>query len=266
MEEDRESLLFLGAGPLLAILMGMALVPLRGLTTASNLSFAFMALTIVVAEFGGRWAAIATALTSALSLDFFLTQPYLRLSIEDKHDVIAFVGLAVCGLIAAALGSQRGRRVAALQAVETHGKFLSSALREWNAGAPAGPQLTKVLRTCREVFPLSAAVIRDERGRFVAGSQPEDERRALPDHGLQLDSLLPSVASDTAPRGLGLPEQGGRIPLTAGTRQLGWLDVWGSGAPANVETRRALSDLARLLALLLAGVDSRASPPDSLAG
>lgn len=115
MQEDRdESLILLGTGPLAAILLGLALVPLRDFTSASNFGFAFMALTILVAEYGGRRAAVATALCSALSLDFFLTKPYLRLTIVDKHDIIAFVGLGVCGLIAAALGSQRGKRVASL--------------------------------------------------------------------------------------------------------------------------------------------------------
>ena len=47
-------------GPLLAILLGIALIPFRESTTASNLTFAFVVLTIVVAEFGGRTAALAT--------------------------------------------------------------------------------------------------------------------------------------------------------------------------------------------------------------
>ena len=109
VREDRESLFYLSAGPLAAILLGIALTPLRGLTSASNLSFAFMALTIVVAEFGGRWAAVGTALVSALSLDFFLTQPYLHLAIADKHDLIATLGMAGCGLLVATFASSRGR-------------------------------------------------------------------------------------------------------------------------------------------------------------
>jgi K+-sensing histidine kinase KdpD len=113
---DEDSLFYAGAGPLAAIVLGIALTPLRGLTPASNLAFAFIALTIVVAELGGRGAALATALVSALSLDFFLTRPYLRLAIEDKHDAIAFVGLAVCGLIAASLAAHRRHRVATLAA------------------------------------------------------------------------------------------------------------------------------------------------------
>jgi len=54
-----------------------------------------------------------TAVSSALSLNFFLTQPYLRLTIHSKDDIVAFCGLAVCGLIAASFGS-RGKRVRAL--------------------------------------------------------------------------------------------------------------------------------------------------------
>ena len=38
-------------------------------------------------------------MVSALSLDFFLTQPYLHLAIADKHDLIASLGLAGCGLL-----------------------------------------------------------------------------------------------------------------------------------------------------------------------
>jgi len=107
MDEDADRLFYLGVGPLAAVLLGVVLVPVRGFTTASNFTFVFLALTIVVAEFGGRTAAVATAVASTLSLDFFLTQPYLRLEIHDKHDVIAFLGLAGCGLLSAFLASRR---------------------------------------------------------------------------------------------------------------------------------------------------------------
>jgi K+-sensing histidine kinase KdpD len=109
MHDDEKDLVYLGAGPIAAVLLGMALVPLRGFTTASNFTFLFLALTILIGEFGGRSAALATAVASALSLDFFLTEPYLRLSIASKHDVIACLGLAGCGILAASLAA--GRRV-----------------------------------------------------------------------------------------------------------------------------------------------------------
>lgn len=101
---------YLSLGPFAAILLGMALIPLREAVIASNFTFPFIILTIFVAEYGGRPAAIATALVSALSLDFFLTKPYLRLTMEGKHDITAFLGMAACGLVAAALAERRSRR------------------------------------------------------------------------------------------------------------------------------------------------------------
>jgi hypothetical protein len=222
-----------------------------------------MALTIVVAEFGGRGAAVGTALVSALSLDFFLTQPYLRLSIEDKHDVIAFLGLAVCGLVAAALGSQRSRRVSTLKAFERPRDLLRSALRDWDATAPAGSQLAGLLRACLEAFPLAAAVVRDPHGNPIASARPEDVQRGVPDRLLQPDTLSAGTGSRgaTLDWGLTLPGNGGRIALVWGARPLGWLDVWGNGMPASAEARRALADLARLMSVLLSGNDAPAASP-----
>jgi K+-sensing histidine kinase KdpD len=112
MRGDGERMFYLAMGPLAAILLGFALIPLRDVVIPSNFTFPFIILTIAVAGFGGRPAAVATALVSAMSLDFFLTKPYLRLTIQGKHDVTAFLGLAACGLVAAALGSRRDRRSA----------------------------------------------------------------------------------------------------------------------------------------------------------
>ena len=103
MKRGRGDLVYWVGGPLTALVVGACLVPLRELTPVANLTFAFVALTIVVAQFGGRAVGIATAVASAISLDFFLTRPYFRLAIEDKHDVVAFLGLAACGVIASAV-------------------------------------------------------------------------------------------------------------------------------------------------------------------
>ena len=64
---DSERPFYLSLGPLTAVVLGMALVPLREVTTASNLAFVFVVLTIVIAELGGRWAGVSTALCSALA-------------------------------------------------------------------------------------------------------------------------------------------------------------------------------------------------------
>ncbi|HEV7503188.1 MAG TPA: DUF4118 domain-containing protein, partial [Vicinamibacteria bacterium] len=133
-----DSLVYLGAGPLLAIVLGFALTPFRESTTASNLSFAFVLLTICVAAFGGRGAGVATALVSALSMDFFLTRPYMSLRIQENHDLVAFAGLTVCGLVAASLGSPQ--RIAALREARAHAQLLQAALSSLETGGPVEPE------------------------------------------------------------------------------------------------------------------------------
>jgi hypothetical protein len=247
--DNGDRLIYLAGGPLAAVLLGMALVSVRSFTTASNFTFVFMALTILVAELGGRAAAVATALCSALSLDFFLTQPYLRLSIADKHDVVAFVGLTVCGLIAAAVGSQRAERVAALRASRGQLDLLHVGLDELEKGVPADLGLSRVLDASRGVLPLAAAVVRDTRGNLLAATE-RAHGMPVPSRGLGLDALAAPAASDRSAQPL--PQEGARLALVVDGRQVGWLDVWGNGKPASAQARRTLSGVARLLAVILA--------------
>jgi len=249
MADDTEGLFYLALGPIAAILLGAALVPLRGYTTASNFAFVFVALTIVVAELGGRAAAVATALCSALSLDFFLTQPYMKLTIAEKHDAIAVAGLTVCGLIAAAFGRQRGERTDALAAARRQLDLLHAALREGEASEAVESRLSKILRVSRDALPLAAAVVRDERDQVVASSDPADGLRPVPEVVL-------------APGMLSIPDEGGRIALAFGGRRLGWLDVWRGGGFVRDESRRTLADLARSVAILLAGESPRTPTQD----
>ena len=234
------------------MLLGMALVPLRDFTTASNFAFPFMALTISVAEFGGRRSAVVTALVSALSWDFFLTQPYLRLTIAGKHDIIAFVGLAACGLIAAAFGSRRRRRTADLGAARGHLELLHATLQQMESPDPVEQVLPIILDDARAALPVAALAARDARGQLLASSG-QDRDRAIPQVLLRPDTLLPDDMSDRIlPRGgLPFPEQGARLPLVAGNKQVGWFELWGSGASADAGARHTLSDVARLLGVLL---------------
>jgi K+-sensing histidine kinase KdpD len=200
MEDRGEKWFYLSGGPLAAVVLGMALVPLRGATTASNWTFVFLVLTIVVAELGGRGAAVATALCSALSLDFFLTEPYLKLSIADKHDLIAFVGLMVCGLSVAALGSTRARHISHLKVLQKHLELLNSAVGELAGPGPVATQLTSILNGARAVLPLTDVAVRDGDGRIVAKSAGSPAK-SVPDLILQPDLLLPVM-----PRGVAFGE------------------------------------------------------------
>jgi K+-sensing histidine kinase KdpD len=252
-DENGDRLIHLAGGPLAAIVIGIALIPARDFTTASNFTFVYMALTILVADLGGRTAAVATALCSALSLDFFLTQPYMRLAIADKHDTIAFVGLTVCGLIAAAVGSQRGERVEALRASRAQLGLVHTCLEQVEKGVPVDLGLKRVVDAARGTLPLAAAVVRDSRGNLLAATE-RAQGMPVPSRSLEPDALAGPGAAEQGRRPL--PEDGARVPLVTGGRQVGWLDVWGTRKPASAQARRTLSGVARLLAVILARTDS----------
>jgi hypothetical protein len=251
-----DSLAYVAAGPLLAIVLGVLLSALRESVSASNLSFPFVILTIVVAAFGGRTAGVVTALVSALSMDFFLTQPYLSLRISSAHDVIAFVGLATCGLVAAALGSP-GRIAALHEARRTIGLFHASVLG-LEGGGPADTALARLLDASCNAFPVKALVVRDEHNRVVAASRGPHALLPIPQQVVAEDLLLPAGAGTKLPRrSPPLPPEGARLPLRTGNRDVGWLDLWGDGLGASAASRQALCDLARLWAALL----GREQPP-----
>ena len=240
--EDQRDLVYVGVGPLAAILIGMALVPFRDFTSASNFTFVFLALIILVAELGGRAAALLTAVTAALSLNFFLTQPYLRLTIHSRDDVIAFAGLGACGLLAAALGAQRSRRKQDLEAARRHLQLLHVTLSQVEVAGPVEPALGRVLNALKGAIPLSAAVIRDGRNHVVAASD-QAWSHPVPERTIRDETLLAPDAT--------FPSEGGRLALVAANRQVGWLDVWGDGSPARADARQALTDVGRLIAVRL---------------
>jgi hypothetical protein len=260
MNRNGDLLLYLGVGPIAAVLLGVALVPLRDLTVASNLAFVFLALTITVGALGGRGAALATALASALSLDFFLTRPYMRLAIHGKDDVIAFLGLSACGLLAAALGSPRRE----WREVTRQVHLLHGVLGQLERGSPPEHRLQELIAAARPAFPLSALALRggDEQLRAAAGDGSlvghSPGRVASPDAIATSGRLLDFR------RGVPLPEDGLRVPLVVGGRPLGFLDMWGNGQPANREARSGLTALAHALAALLASLErvEPSAPPE----
>ena len=207
--EDQRDLVYAGVGPLAAILIGMALVPFRDFTSASNFTFVFLALIILVAELGGRAAALLTAVTAALSLNFFLTQPYLRLTIHSRDDVIAFAGLGACGLLAAALGAQRSRRKQDLEAARRHLQLLHVTLSQVEVAGPVEPALGRVLNALEGRLP----VVRRRRSRRT---EPRGRRlgpglvHPVPERMIRDDTLL-------APDGRTCSQRRRPLALVAGT-------------------------------------------------
>ena len=113
---------------------------------------------------------------SALSLNFFLTQPYLTLTIERTDDVVAFVALAVSGLVAAAFGQRRARSSELVRRAREGLEALDQTAENLVQAVP----LEKVLEGLRRPFRLEGLVLRHIDGRVVCSAPPGQVNRAAP--------------------------------------------------------------------------------------
>lgn len=246
MRREHEVLVWIVTGGFGSMALGVVLIPLRTLTSASNLAFVFLVFTIVVAELGGRAAGLVTAVVSAISLNFFLTEPYLTLTITKPDDVVAFFALAACGLIAAAFGKRRERWSERAGRVGKELDLVKGLVEKLTDGIP----LDEVLGDLRRTFSLKAVALRDARGRILAavplGSTPE-----VPAALLTPDTLLPSDETRLrfGVRGLRLPEGGGRLSLRTDRGSIS-LDLWeGDTQGFDLEQSRTLTIAAAILGL-----------------
>jgi hypothetical protein len=249
MRRDEESV-WMVIGGLGSMALGIALIPLRALTSASNLAFVFLAFTIIVAELGGRAAALATAMLSAISLNFFLTEPYLTLAINKWDDIVAFFALAACGLIAAAFGKRRAHWSEAAGRVGKELDILKGLSEQLRDGIP----LDEVLGGLKRNFGLSRIVLRDAKEQILAAAPRDSTPPLRPDTQLTPDTLFPSDESRVrfGSRGLRLPEGGGRLSLRT-DRGVVRLDLWeGNTDGFGLDESRTLAISATILGLEVA--------------
>lgn len=248
MRGNDRTLVWTVVGALGAMALGIALIPLRGMVAASNLAFAFIAFTIVVAEVGGRGPALVTAVVSALSLNFFLTEPYLTLTIYHVDDVVAFLALAACGLIAAAFGRRREQLSEAAGRTDREFHILTRLLQ---GARGAGRSSARMLEELRTDFGLGGAVLRDGQGQVLAAS-PETAA-ALPPPRLLLTGEMLFAPGDALVRfgrkGMRLPEGGGRLTLQTALGAV-TLDLWEGDAEGFTDDEsRALAIAASIVGL-----------------
>jgi K+-sensing histidine kinase KdpD len=234
-------------GALGSMALGIVLIPLRTVVAASNLAFVFLAFTIVVAELGGRGPALVTALVSAMSLNFFLTEPYLTLAITKTDDVVAFFALAACGLIAAAFGSRRERLTEAANRADRELLILTRLLERARGGrTPAA-----LLQDLRTDFGLGGLVLRDGQGRVLAATPDTASALPTPRLALTADTLF-APADETVrfgSKGMRLPEGGGRLTLQTARGPI-TLDLWeGNEEGFTGDESRTLAIAASLLGL-----------------
>jgi K+-sensing histidine kinase KdpD len=111
--DERESAV---AGIVIAALapiaVAAALVPLRDAVDNTNIALGMVLVVLAAALTGGRTAGAVAAISSVLAFDFFLTRPYLSLTIDATDDIVTTALLLPVGLLVGSV-AVRGRRARA---------------------------------------------------------------------------------------------------------------------------------------------------------
>lgn len=229
----RTSRLAIVIAPLVALCLGAATSQARDQVGASNVGIA-LAIIVALAALVSRGAGLTTAVTAALTFNFFHTRPYHSLRIHEPRDVAIVALLAVLGLVISDITAWRRRQEAiahrhdrATEAPSTIGAMLAGVHpvgQLWPAVVSAVlDQLS--LADCGVVAeqPTNLPIISRSVGRGVDGS----------------DALV-------------LPAKGASIAIVNGAATLGYLIVMPPpGSTSLTIERRVIVALADHLAIAL---------------
>lgn len=141
-------------GALGPIVVALILVPFRTDLDNANLALILVLVVVIAAIIGGRRAGAVAAIVATLAFDFFLTRPYLSMSIETSEDVETALTLLGVGLLVGAVAS-RGRR--SERGRERAGEAISRVHRvadQVARGVPIGEVVAGVTRELRDLLGL----------------------------------------------------------------------------------------------------------------
>jgi hypothetical protein len=241
----------LALGPASALLVAAALSGVRTEFGATNVALV-MACLVVAAAIAGRRAGLATAVVAAVSYNFFHTQPYQSLRIDDIKDWCTVALLAALGAVVSEV-SYRRRRATVQSKLHLRGEHvLERAAASVASGAPADAVWTEIESSLVEVLEL--AECRFERGAVTTMS-------VLPRSASLVDREMHWERA-----GFELPPTGVAVQVACGGRVFGHIVLVPSPhAGSSREARRVAVALADQFAVALALADA-ASAPASVIG
>ena len=264
MNDDEDQLLYLGLGPMAAILLGGALMPLRG-------AHGRLELHVRVPRAHDRRRRARRAPARSRDRARLRAQP--RLLPDPPLHAAGHARQERPRRVSRPRGVRTARGVPRLAAPGEGCGAQAAPARRPRAAAGRGGRTGGVSRPGgrrrRGVRPAPLGRRRPRRPRRASWRPPA--RRARPSA-----SRAPSSARPPSPRpstGTGAPAtlrchgRGLRVALVVGSRPVGTLDVWGNGRSAGREARRAVSGaLATVLAAILdtarhAPVEPSREPP-----
>jgi two-component system sensor histidine kinase KdpD len=157
-------------------LVTVALVAMRTDLGLPGDLMVYVLLVVVAAAIGGAGPGLTTAVTAGLLVNWYLTEPYHTLTIDEPQNTLALLGFVVVGTIVSLLVSRAERRAADARRSAHEAEALAGAAAGLALSDDPIPALLDRLRT---TFSLDAAALyaRDEDRWQVIGGSGED----LPD-------------------------------------------------------------------------------------
>lgn len=187
-------------GPVAAITVAGGLVGWRDSLGVTNVGLTMVLVVLLTSLVGGRVAGIVTAVTAALSFNYFHTQPYQSLAVAAREDVIAVVLLGCVALVAAEVGARSREHRAELRRRMLADDVLDAASQALSGGAPLAavwPDVERFLLQsgCRSVTLLEA-------GLTTRPGQPGERTLTVPVRGgavvAFVSAALPERADELA--------------------------------------------------------------------
>jgi hypothetical protein len=203
-----------------------------------------MALVLVVvivaaAALGGRFVGAVTSVAAALAFNFFHTQPYRTLSVDNREDVTTVVLLLVVGLIVGELANLHSRRRDDAQTRTAGAHWLEQVAALVAGGRPV-----------EEVWPTVQKGLIDELGLASCRFEPAPYDGQLP--AVQRSGRLEGPLT-WAREGFELPAEGAQLAVEQGSHLFGRVVLKPTaGRGVSLEERRVAVALTDQLAVAMA--------------
>ncbi len=207
--EERPSTIAYAIGGLLPIAVAGAMVGIRGQIADTNVALVLVLIVVATAAFGGRGPAALSAVIAAVSYEFFFTQPYYSLRINDSNDVETSLILLAIGLAVGQLAVHARRQTR--DAVR--GRDELASMRQMAERAASGA-------TDQELIDLILAEL--TKLMELVGCRFEVEATGPDLPILERSGRIESSYRRVGPDGeLALPPLGVRLPVVGGGREVG---------------------------------------------
>lgn len=139
-------------------IVALAISPLRDDVDHTNAALVLVLVVVAVAATGSRWAGALAAAMSALSLDFFFTTPYFRLTIDNGDDLETVLLLVLVGIAVSELALWGRAQQARASKEEGYLSGISAAVEAGASGATSASELIgDVCRQLEVLLDLEAA-------------------------------------------------------------------------------------------------------------